>query len=196
MLASEKFNLEKMQVLLVDDNQQGLDIMGQIVAGFGARNLLKCTSAKEARDILSKTTVDLLLTDNHMPGEDGYSLVRWLRTEAPEMNRYVPVLVVTGHIRKSDVFRSRDSGANFVVVKPVTPQTLLERIFWVGRDERKFIECDTYSGPDRRFKREGPPAGMEGRREDDLHGKLGDASEPNLSQDEINAMMRPKKVAV
>ncbi|MBS0332550.1 MAG: response regulator [Proteobacteria bacterium] len=196
MLASDKINLEKMQVMLVDDNQQGLDIMGQIVAGFGARNQFKCANVKDAKDLLRKTAVDLVLTDAQIPDEDGYSLVRWIRTEGPEMNRYVPILIVTGHTRRSDIFRGRDSGANFVVAKPVTPRALLERIFWVGRDERKFIECDSYVGPDRRFKREGPPAGMEGRREDDLHGQLGDASEPNLSQDEINAMMRPAKVAV
>ena len=51
-----------------------------------------------------------------------------------------------------------------------------------------------YIGPDRRFKREGPPAGMEGRRADDVAGDLGDAAAPNMSQEEIDAMMKPSKV--
>ena len=71
---------------------------------------------------------------------------------------------------------------------------LLERILWAAREERQFIECDTYLGPDRRFKNEGPPIGVEGRRRDDLKGELGGPSGTNLSQDQINDMMKPSKV--
>lgn len=196
MLGSDKINMDRLEVMLVDDNQQALDIMGQVIAGFGARNLTKCGSVREAKDVLRQKPIDFLLTDAQMPEEDGYALVKWLRTEAPEVNRYAPVVVVTGHTRRSEVTKGRDCGANFVIAKPVTPRILLERIFWVAQDPRSFVETEVYCGPDRRFKREGLPNGTEGRRTDDLRGQLGDASEPNLSQDEINAMMKPTKVAV
>jgi hypothetical protein len=73
---------------------------------------------------------------------------------------------------------------------------LLERINWVARDERSVIETDTYCGPDRRFKREGPPIGTQGRRSDDLSPEIGEAVDDNMSQDEINALMKPAKVAL
>ena len=131
-----------------------------------------------------------------MPDETGYELTRWFRREGPEANRLVPSIVVTGHTRLLQIFAARDCGAHFIVAKPITPKILLERIFWVGQADRAFIECDAYVGPDRRFKRLGPPAGMDGRRKDDATGALGDPVEPNLSQDEIDSFMKPAKVAL
>ena len=81
-----------------------------------------------------------------------------------------------------------------MVAKPITPKVLLDRIFWVAKEDRLFVATDTYVGPDRRFKRLGPPAGMSGRRKDDLPAELGAASTPNLSQDQIDGLLKPMKV--
>ena len=194
LLEGDKFNLEKVRCVVVDDNPMSLDILASVCTGFGLRNFAKCESADEAKMTLNKGDWDMVLTDAQMPEMTGYDLVNWIRREAPEANRFIPVVIVTGHTRFSHVVQARDCGAHFIVAKPVTPRVLLERIAWVARDERSFIECDSYCGPDRRFKREGPPAGMEGRRADDLAGEIGAANTPNMSQDEINMMMKPAKV--
>jgi CheY-like chemotaxis protein len=196
VFSSDRINLERIVFLLVDDNLQSLDIMASAIAGFGVRNNFKCQSAKDAKQVLRRTTVDFVITDAQMPEETGYELVRWIRNEAGEPNKFVPAVICTGHTRMSQILQGRDCGAHFVVAKPVTPKVLLERIFWVARDERSFVECDTYVGPDRRFKRMGPPPGIDGRRKDDVTGELGDAKEPNLSQEEINSFMKPAKVAI
>jgi DNA-binding response OmpR family regulator len=196
MLPGERINLTQISVLIVDDNPQALDMIGYAVTGFGVRNIIKCGSVKEARDIIGRTALDFVITDAQMPEEDGFELLRWLRREAEEPNRHIPAIVVCGHTRVSDVTRARDCGAHFIVAKPISPKILLERIFWVARDERQFVESVSYAGPDRRFKRLGPPAGVDGRRSDDANGALGAAKEPNLSQDEIDSFMKPAKVAL
>lgn len=196
MHSSDKIDLAKVHFLLVDENVQSLAIMSHVVAGFGCRSIHKCESAADAKALLARTTIDLVMTAAQMPVEDGYSFTRWIRSEAPEPNRYIPVIILTGHTPRTHVMRARDSGAHFVVAKPLTPKVLLERIFWVAQDERKFIECDVYNGPDRRFQRAGPPVGTDGRREDDRSGLIGAPAEPNMSQDDINALMKPAKVAL
>jgi DNA-binding response OmpR family regulator len=196
VFSSDRINLERINFLLVDDNLQSLDIMGSAISGFGVRNIIKCQSAKDARDVIRKTTLDFVITDAQMPEESGYDLLRWIRREASEPNKFVPAIICTGHTRLSHVLQARDCGAHFIVAKPITPKVLLERIFWVARDERAFVECEAYAGPDRRFQRLGPPAGVDGRRKDDLTGKIGAAIEPNLSQDEINSFMKPAKVVL
>jgi CheY-like chemotaxis protein len=195
-LASDKLNLEKINFLVVDDNPQCLDIMGQVISGFGARSVVKCSSAAQAREVLQRSVIDFILTDAQMPGEDGYQLIEWVRRHASEANRFVPAIVITGHTRLSQVARSRDCGAHFTIAKPITPKVVLQRIFWVGRDERMFIDSEAYCGPDRRFKREGPPPGMTGRRAEDLDTEVGEASGPNMSQEMINSLMKPSKVSL
>jgi CheY-like chemotaxis protein len=193
VLPTDKINFANLSVVLVDDNSQSLDILASVIAGFGARGITRCESAEAAREHLGRHAVDIVVTDAQMPGEDGYELVHWIRRGAIETNRFIPVVVVTAHTRKSEVFRARDCGANFIVAKPLTPKILLERIVWIAREDRMAIETADYVGPDRRFQNLGPPPGKEGRRSGDLTGEVGAASEPNMSQDEIDALMKPKK---
>lgn len=195
MLPTDKINFEALSVVIVDDNPQALNIMASVVSGFGARTIIRCESAEEARAHLEKSPVDLVVTDAQMPQIDGYELVHWIRRSAAEINRFIPVVVVTAHTRRTEVFRARDCGANFIVAKPITPKTMLERIIWVAREDRMAIEAGDYVGPDRRFQQLGPPAGMEGRRSGDLPVEVGEATEPNMSQNEIDAMLNPKKKA-
>jgi CheY-like chemotaxis protein len=196
LLASDRINLERISFLLVDDNQQALDIVGQVITGFGVRTAHKRQTIADAKSLLERETIDFVLIDAHLPGEDGFELIRWLRHEAGEPNRYAPAVVMTGDTNASAVRRARDVGAHFIIAKPITPNVLLQRIFWVAKENRLFVSCETYAGPDRRFRRLGPPPGINGRRSDDLSVNLGEAKAPNLSQDEINALMKPAKVSL
>jgi CheY-like chemotaxis protein len=194
--APARLNLERLTVLLIDDNQMSLDILGQVVSGFGVRQIIKCENAEMAKQVVNKHPLDLVITDDQMAGVDGYQFVEWLRREAGPPNAYIPSIIVTGHSRLSHVKRARDCGAHFLVAKPITPKVLLDRILWIARDERTFIETASYVGPDRRFKREGPPPGTKGRRAEDRPPVVGEAITPNLSQDEINDMLKPSKVQI
>jgi DNA-binding response OmpR family regulator len=97
-----------------------------------------------------------------MPITDGFQLVRWLRRSGLEPNAFAPVIMTAAHIRRSRVAEARDCGASFVITKPFSARTLLERIVWVARDGRPFLEIGDYFGPDRRF-RTGKPPGEERR---------------------------------
>jgi CheY-like chemotaxis protein len=167
MLPSDKINFERIQFLVVDNNHHSLNLTTAVVAGFGAQGILKCTTVAEARDIVCGNPIDFLLISAQMPDEDGYAFVRWLRRKAPEVNRFIPVIALSGHTRRSQVFAARDCGVQAVITKPLVPKVLLERAFWVAHDDRRYIECDEYVGPDRRFQNLGPPEGIEGRRDED-----------------------------
>lgn len=60
--------------------------------------------------------------------------------------------MTAGHVRRSRVAEARDCGANFLVTKPFSAAMLLERVLWVARDTRPFLQVGDYLGPDRRFK--------------------------------------------
>lgn len=192
--AEERLNLEKVGVLVVEPNQAEQDLLVQVLSGFGVRNLRRCVDASEARQALAGGDIGLVLIDGSAADGSAYDLVSWLRRHAPEPRRFLPVLLLSGHVRLSQVVRARDCGANFVVTKPISPRVLLDRIAWLGRETRGFIAVeDGYVGPDRRFKSFGPPPGVEGRRKDDLSGDLGEAEAPNMSQDDIDALMNPRR---
>lgn len=189
-----RINLDRSVVLLVDDNPQALEALTSMFRGFGVRKQFKCQSGAEAMHVVKTQELDLIVIDSSMPDMDGYDFVRWLRREAPDALRFTPVIMLTGHAARTMVEKSRDSGANFVVSKPFTPEILLQRVFWVAKDERQMVVADNYVGPDRRFKNMGPPLGVKGRRKDDLSTHVGTATDPNMDQSDIDALLKPARV--
>lgn len=187
-----KLYLRGLAVLVAENNPQEQEIVTQMLAGFDVRRVDKRGDAAGAMDHLRRERADLIIVGAALPGLDGYDFVRQLRRAAAVASREAPVLLLSGHTRAADVRRARDCGANWVLVKPVMPLTLYQRIAWLARCERAFIDSETYAGPDRRFRNAGPPAGTNGRRKDDLPLDVGEATSVNMSQAEIDAMLNGK----
>lgn len=157
-------NLTGAVTMVVDDSAFALDLTTQALMGFGIRTRHACLGAAEAMEVLKEQNVDLLVVDCDMPRIDGFELVRWLRRSGLEPNAFVPVIMTAAHIRRPRVTEARDCGASFIITKPFSAATLLERIVWVARDGRPFLEVGDYFGPDRRFRT--TPAPREERRAD------------------------------
>lgn len=148
---SAVFNLTGAIVMVIDDSPFSMEVTLQALQGFGMRVKYALRSAAEAKDILSVHPIDLLVVDCEMAGTNGHELVRWLRHSGLEPNAYVPILMTASHVRRSRVAETRDCGANFLVTKPFSAGAVLERVLWVARDNRPFLQAGDYSGPDRRL---------------------------------------------
>lgn len=192
--ANAKVDLTRARALLFDDNQVHLNLLSNVLTSFDLRRQTKVQNFRDAKAAAGGAEFDLIIVEAAMAKGAGFDFIRWLRREGPEFNRTTSVLVVTSGTRMDQVAKARDAGANFVLAKPITPPVLLQRIIWLGRDKRLFVEAASYCGPDRRFKAFGPPVGTKGRRHDDLNFKLGKASEPNMSQNEIDMLIKPQRV--
>ncbi len=171
----QRFNLSKTVVLLLDPSPIGLAILGQILTGLGARNIHRCATVAEAKEVVEHNQVDLMIVDAIAETGEGFAFVRWLRKNVPPPNRHTPVLLTTGHTRMSDVANARDCGSHFIIAKPLAPVVMLERIMWIVRQGRPFLLSDNYIGPDRRFDRRDPPSSHPRRRENDVPAQ----AEPN-----------------
>ena len=193
--AKARYNLEHAKVLIVEPNQHSMEILCQILNGFGVRAPVRCISSEDAMTQVKKTEFDLIICESDLAEMDGYDFVQWLRRSKIEPNNFTSVIIICGHTQTSKVHKARDCGANFILAKPLTPKIVMDRIVWVAKEGRAFIECESYLGPDRRFHSIGPPPNTEGRRADDLSLEVGDATEPNMIQDDIDALLQPKRVA-
>jgi CheY-like chemotaxis protein len=171
-----RFNLSKASVLLLDSTSMGLSILFQITKGFGAYTIYKCTDVNHAKEIARSETLHLLIVDALSPSDGGYEFVRWMRREAPEPNSFSPIILIEGHTRPRDVAKARDCGANFMLKRPLSPLQLMERIIWIGGEDRSFVVGASYAGPDRRFHNGGAPAGG-GRRWNDAKPMVADSAE-------------------
>ena len=153
------FNLSDTSLLLLEAVQSEADLYAGMLSGFGAKNIQRCSTVAEAEAVFRKEEIDLVVLDAKLPDGDGYEFVRQLRASKDPRRKFVPVLMIAGHTPRSKVGLARDSGSHFVIRKPISAATMLERILWIAQENRAFVECPAYIGPERRFKSEGPPDG-------------------------------------
>jgi two-component system phosphate regulon response regulator OmpR len=112
-------------LLVVDDDDRIRDLLREFLTRAGFR-VSVAADAAAARRLLSTLEFDLLVFDVMMPGEDGFSLTRWVRAEAPA--RLTPVLMLTARDAAGDRIEGLTLGADDYLAKPFEPQELLLRI--------------------------------------------------------------------
>ena len=188
-MASATLNLRDLNFLVADASKNFQTLVTRILKNFGVERVIESHSGPNAFEIIKNKKVDVMLCDVNLPELDGFSLTKKIRGDDSLANRAIPIFVLTSHTQANNVFHARDSGANMVVAKPVSPTILFDRLHWVAKSPRPFVESGGYFGPDRRFKIEGFPDGV-GRREKDENKEFGEEGGPAMSQDEIDGLFK------
>ena len=120
-------SLKDVQVLMVDDDQDTLQILKVMLEEQQAQ-VQTATSAAEALEILEWYKPSVLVFDLTMPDEDGYSLIRRIRSLDGKGGSRVPAVALTTHVRIDDRARALSAGFNMFVPKPVEAQELITAI--------------------------------------------------------------------
>ncbi|NLD55768.1 MAG: response regulator [Burkholderiaceae bacterium] len=117
-------------VLVVDDDADIRDLLAEYLG----QNGIKVTVARDAKDmrqVLDTTKPDIIVLDVMMPGEDGLTLCRELRSRSN-----VPVIMLTARAEEVDRIIGIEMGADDYMGKPFSPRELLARIKGVLRRTR------------------------------------------------------------
>jgi two-component system, OmpR family, response regulator len=109
-------------ILALDDDPA----VRELVADYLGQNELRVTAVangKELAAVMAKDTVDLVVLDLRLPGEDGLQIARRLREQSA-----IPILMLTGRAEEADRVMGLELGADDYLTKPFSPRELLARI--------------------------------------------------------------------
>ncbi|MBW6400038.1 response regulator transcription factor [Roseomonas sp. HJA6] len=109
-------------IAMVDDEPDLLDAYAEYLGDLGY-DVALAGSAAEFEALLARRQVDLVVLDIMMPGEDGLSLLRRLRSDLS-----MPVLVMTAVTDSVERVLGLELGADDLIAKPAEPQELAARI--------------------------------------------------------------------
>jgi two-component system, OmpR family, response regulator len=118
-------------ILVVDDDPQIRSLLSEYLGANDLR-VSAVSSGPEAMQILGKETIDLVILDLRLAGEDGMSIARELRERLA-----LPVIMLTGVREEADRVMGLELGADDYVTKPFSPRELLARIRSVLRRVRR-----------------------------------------------------------
>jgi CheY-like chemotaxis protein len=113
------------RILVVEDNPINLKLTSDVLEWEGYR-VLRAVDAESARQMLHSDLPDLILKDIGLPGMDGLTLTRILKTEA--RTRTIPVVALTAFAMKGDEEKARDAGCDGYITKPIDVRSFPARI--------------------------------------------------------------------
>lgn len=119
-----------MQALIVDDSRAMRAIIAKILRelGFGS---LQASNGCEALDLLKQgAAVDVVFVDWNMPEMNGLEFIRRVRSDRSYDG--LPLILVTTETELQNVIQALDCGANEYVMKPFTPNVIVEKLEMLG----------------------------------------------------------------
>jgi CheY-like chemotaxis protein len=75
---------------------------------------------------------DVILSDINLPRFSGLEFLRWLRQQAPEHTRSIPVIIVSAVAIPEEMEQARAFGARMFVLKPVNWADFWQELFATG----------------------------------------------------------------
>jgi PAS domain S-box-containing protein len=119
-------SIEGLRVLVVDDERDSRRTISAILELNGA-TVTAASSASEGLTLAGRHSFDVLLCDIAMPEEDGYSLIRNIRSPADQKSR-IPAVALTAYGRPSEREIALAEGFDEYLKKPVEPETLISLV--------------------------------------------------------------------
>ena len=118
-------SLAGLHILAVDDRIDTRELLEFVFESYGAQ-VLTVTSARSAIAAMTENPgkYDVLISDIGMPEEDGYFLIREVRTLAAEAGGAIPAIALTAYAGDKERQRAIEAGFNEHISKPVKPVQL------------------------------------------------------------------------
>ena len=114
-------------ILVIDDDPQIRTLLSEYLGENGLQVSVASNSA-EMSEILNDETIDLVVLDLRLAGEDGMAIARSLRDQSA-----IPIVMLTGVRDEADRVMGLELGADDYLTKPFSPRELLARIRTVLR---------------------------------------------------------------
>jgi two-component system OmpR family response regulator len=114
--------METPTLLLVDDDSEICELLSDLLRKYGYQ-VLTAPDGIRMFQLLDKHKVDLIILDVMLPGEDGLTLCRRLRSQS-----IIPIIMLTANGEETDRIIGLEMGADDYMAKPFNPRELVARI--------------------------------------------------------------------
>jgi CheY-like chemotaxis protein len=116
--------LQGSRILVVDDDHDCCGLLAIVLRQAGAQ-VRPTFSTKEALQVFQTWQPDVLLADIGMPEEDGYTLIRKVRSLTPQQGGNIPAAALTAYAGNQDRAQSLAAGFRLHLCKPIEPTELV-----------------------------------------------------------------------
>jgi PAS domain S-box-containing protein len=120
-------DLEDLHVLVVEDDVEARELLRAVLEQCRCR-VSTAGTVDEAFRLLESHVPSLILSDIGMPGQDGYDLIRRIRSSAEPRLRAVPAIALTAYARGEDRWKALRAGFLMHIPKPIEPAEVVAAV--------------------------------------------------------------------
>jgi two-component system, chemotaxis family, chemotaxis protein CheY len=135
------------KVLVVDDEHYMRKVVRTLLMSIGIRTVYEAPDGPAGLELIRNMAPDVVIVDWQMPGLDGASFVRMVRSPDTFPFPDVPIIMLTGHGERSRVIEAVQIGVNEFLLKPVSSKALQGRLLSVLTKPRPIVQSSGYYGP-------------------------------------------------
>jgi len=150
---SARLDFSMISFLIIDDQPYARRMIRSMLGGFGSREIYESANGAEALEQVRAFRPSIIITDLVMPVFDGARFISVMKAPMSPAQK-IPVIVLSGYLTKTATLAVRESGAEELLVKPVSPKALHDHISRIvlRRDESRrsrpvLEDQDTRTGP-------------------------------------------------
>ena len=144
-LSTKKYR--DLTVLVADDSVFIRSLYRSMLMQIGISKISEASDGSEVIELLDTKPFDLVMLDWVMPSMSGRRTLQFIRRPEFAPMCTVPIIVITGQASRQNCLRAAQYGADAVIGKPFSINTLQERIECVLSPNRRIVRTNTYMGP-------------------------------------------------
>ena len=128
------------RILVIEDTTENMRLFRAILKLEGAL-MLEAADGAAGIAAAQRERPDLILMDIHMPGMDGLTATRILKSTADTAS--IPVIAVTASVMAADLGKIQEAGCDGYIAKPIDPQTFAQEIVEQAATARHATTCNS-----------------------------------------------------
>lgn len=137
MKSSQSFSGSNQSIVVIEPNKQMQHLLRGMLANFGVRAVRVFGETESAVTSMLSDPPAMLLLDWDAGPYLGRDFLKLIRHEKMSPLCFIPIVVMFAHAGQRTVKSALRLGAQAALVKPISPNTLIEHIDWVACDKRK-----------------------------------------------------------
>ena len=144
---------KNLAVLIVGPAGHSMTFLRGVLRSHGVTRITTASRIEKALLWLQKELFQIVFCDEKV---DVVTFLRMLRRDLETSDITVPVILVSAGVNREQIQGARDAGVNDVIAKPVSANTVEQKLRSLMLTPRPFVAAKSFVGPDRRREKNPP----------------------------------------
>jgi two-component system chemotaxis response regulator CheY len=148
----ERVDLSRHRVLVVGAKTHAIQLLRAVMGIAGVGKIIHAEDSRRALELISLEHFSAVFCSSTVGGVEGIPFVVAARRKESVLNPMIPIFMLQERAHRRDVEKARDIGVTDVLTPPISPQTLISKLYVATQTPRPFIVATEFFGPDRRAR--------------------------------------------